>query len=159
MKNKILKYKEYLDRFPNCPSDDFSNENSESYRWVNKRPTNNDFIPLNLIKEPPPRVLEDSDLMCIGYGLSFFDSLIKAYEKYLNLYNKKREHLKVIFISDYGNSIAKININKSDGLKGNHNTETGHFTFHIYDHCDLTSQIIEILNIFDENGKINNIRN
>ncbi|MFY0630723.1 MAG: hypothetical protein JXR05_10100 [Flavobacteriaceae bacterium] len=157
MENKILKYQEYLDRFPKCPPSDFSNDDLESFRWINEKPTESDFIPLNLIKDPPQRILDDSDLMCTGYGLSFFDTLVNAYNRYVSLYKKRREHLRNDFITDYGSSIARINLNKCDGLKGNYNTESGHFTFHMYDDSSLISQIGEILNIFDDNGEINNI--
>jgi hypothetical protein len=49
----------------------------------------NDFSPLNALKVPPQRLLDRSDLMCIGYGLSLFDTLEKAKVRFQNLYVRK----------------------------------------------------------------------
>lgn len=157
MKKKKLKYKVQLNSFPECPPKTYCNDNMESYRWVSEKPTENDFIPLNLKREPPPRMLDDTDLLCKGYGLSFFDTQLHAFKQYNRLYTKRRKNQRLDFKEEYGDSIAKTNLSENDGLIGDCNTETGHFTFHMYDDSSLCSQVVEILNIFDENGEINNL--
>lgn len=72
MTKKILKYKQYLEKFPDCPSSNFNEVERDAYRWPNNPLSPNDFIPVNLISEPPPRLLDDSDKMCKAYGLSMF---------------------------------------------------------------------------------------
>lgn len=75
MIGKKFKYRQYLEKFPNCPSSDFEEVEREAYRWTHKPISPSDFTPVNLIKEPPPRMLDDSDKICMGYGLSMFDTL------------------------------------------------------------------------------------
>lgn len=154
MKSKKIKYKQLLDEFPNCPPEEFSEIEAESFRWVHSELIPRDFLPLNIINEPPARILDNSDLVCKGYGLSFFNSYNNAKEKYKRLYTNKRVKFRDSFMEDYGDSIAKIQLLKKLGISGDLNKETGHFTFHEYEETNLINRITEILNIFDDDGKI-----
>ncbi|MBD1421622.1 hypothetical protein [Sphingobacterium chuzhouense] len=154
MSNKKLKYREYLERFPDCPcSTKYSEVEMFAYRWVKRQEGMSDFMPLNLIKTPPQRILDDSDQMCKGYGLSMFLSLKLAAKKYNNLTAKLRGNLREKQVQDYGKEIALLNLDHGDGIAGDINSVSGHFTFHEYEDADLSNKIIEIFNIFDENGK------
>jgi hypothetical protein len=83
MTDKKLKYLKYLEKFKDCPSSDFIEVDRDAYRWANSPVTPNDFVPINIISEPPARMLDDSDKMCMAYGLSMFNSLINSHRKSL----------------------------------------------------------------------------
>lgn len=156
MKEKKLKYKEYLGNFPNCPSPDFIEVERDAYRWTHHPLFVNDFIPVNLINEPPARMLDDSDKMCIAYGLSMFSSLINSLTKYQLEYKKRRPHQKEQFKEDKGNYIALIKLMMSDGVADIPNeTNYGHFTFHEYSETSLENRVSNFQNIFKENGEFN----
>ena len=156
MHSKKFKYHEYLKIYQNCPPEDYNEINILAYRWVHSTTNKNDFVPVNLINEPPQRLLDDTDKMCMGYGLSVFDTQLNAIDKYESLYNKRRKHLKKIFIEDNGNTVAKIKIERENGIANKPNLNNfGHFTFHEYENKEIMNSIIcktEIL--FDKNGII-----
>jgi hypothetical protein len=152
MQSKKYKYQDSLDLFPNCPPNSYRNIEIECFRWVFKNNISDSFIPMNLIKEPPPRMLDDSDLICKGYGLSLFDTFENGRSRYENLYKRKRGISHEDFINEKGNSIAMLEMNGSEGVYGDLNTENGHFTLHEYEGTDLSSKIVNITEIFDENG-------
>ncbi|WPU98208.1 hypothetical protein SNE26_19480 [Mucilaginibacter sp. cycad4] len=157
MLNKILKYKQFLDNYSDCPSSAFKEISGNYSRWVSLDGNENDFKPVNLITEPPQRLLDDSDKLCMGYGLSFFDTPENALNRYRLLYNKqKRDSLKEIFKNDKGTQIAIIKI-ENDGLGDEPNSTNGHFTFHEYTGIDLANKIESRINIFAEDGTINTI--
>ncbi|MFN0049691.1 MAG: hypothetical protein ACKVOU_11265 [Cytophagales bacterium] len=148
MSFKRLKYQLLLDNYPNCPPKEFMEVKKSAFRWVYENIDNEkNFKPLHLISDPPPKMLDDSDLMCLGYGLSLFDSFEKAYSKYKNLFKSKRN-----FSKSVGSYIVKIDIQFDDGMASIPNIQ-GHFTFHEYENTDLRSRIIELFSIFDSDGK------
>jgi hypothetical protein len=154
MTEKKLKYLQYLEKFKDCPSSGFKEVNREAYRWTRNPVTSNDFIPVNIIGEPPPRILDDTDKMCMGYGLSMFDSLEHSVRKYRKLYDKLRQHQREQFIQDKGNFIALLNLSKNDGLADDPNKGNfGHFTFHEYYHTELQKKVLSVYNIFLDNGE------
>jgi len=156
MHSKKFKYQEYLNKYQNCPPEYYQGINMAAYRWVHNTTHKNDYMPINIINEPPQRMLDDTDKMCMGYGLSVFNTQLNALSKYESLYKKKRKHLKKIFIEDIGNAVAKIKIEREDGIGNKPNLNNfGHFTFHEYENKDLANSIVcktEIL--FDGNGII-----
>lgn len=151
MISKELKYKELLAKFPNCPPEEYKEIKKEAFRWIHEIEHENDFKPLHLIKDPPQKMLDDSDLMCIGHGLSLFDSFINANNKYKDLYTNKRKNKRIDFVNDVGNNIAKLAIDYSDGI-ANHPNNTGHFTFHEYNNVTLKEKIQSFFYIFDSDG-------
>ncbi len=157
MTTKKLKYQELLSQFPNCPSDNYVEIQMNAFRWVHSDEQPNDFKPINLINEPPQRLLDDADLMCMGYGLSLFDSLENAYSQYKRAYVRTRENAKSIFVNDKGSFIATLQLNYADGV-GNeaHKNNHGHFTFYEYENVNLREKVKAISNIFDPNGKFIN---
>jgi hypothetical protein len=140
-----LKYTKLLSEIKNCPSDNFVSIDKIAFRWVHQNPDESDFLPINLIKEPPQRVLDNTDLLCMGYGLSFFNTKENARQKFLNLYERLRTPLQKGFLEEKGNFIAEINLEKSDGLSdapSEHNY--GHFTFFEFMETKLTTKINSI---------------
>jgi len=156
MQAKKFKYAAYLCQSQNCPPDSYIEMECDAYRWIHSTITKNDFLPRNIIQNPPQRILDDSDLMCKGYGLSLFDTNGNAIKTYTKNYSKRRAHLRQSFITEYGDSFCLIKIESSDGLGGDKNKESGHFTFHEYEDSNLEERIINIFNIFDDDGKIIN---
>jgi hypothetical protein len=155
MTNKNLKYKLYLDNYNNCPPSDFHEITGEFCRWVSLTGHENDFKPLNMIALPPQRLLDNSDKFCMGYGLSFFDTLQHAFSRYCELYRKqKRAHLKELFKQDKGTQVSLISINKDDGVADEPNFNTGHFTLHEYDGIDFSNRNLQKIAIFEENGTV-----
>ena len=156
MHSKKLKYQDYLNKYKNCPPEYYQEINTAAYRWVHNTTHKNDYMPINLINEPPQRMLDDTDKMCMGYGLSVFNLLSNAIGKYESIYRKKRRHLKAMFIEDVGEAVAEIKIKRENGIGNEPNLNNfGHFTFHEYENKDIANSIVcktEIL--FDGNGII-----
>ncbi len=118
--------------------------------------TSNDFIPINIISEPSPRMLDDSDKMCMGYGLSMFDSLKNSLEKCRKLHHKFRPHQREQFIQDKVSFIALVSLSKNDGLVDDPIPDNfGHFTFQEYCQAELVNKVTSHYNIFLDNGEIN----
>lgn len=156
MTEKKLKYKQYLDKFPDCPSADFTEVERDAYRWTNNPLSPNDFIPVALISEPPPRMLDDSDKMCMAYGLSMFDTLVNSLSRYKKEYNRRRPHQREQFKQDKGSFIALVKLTKSDGVANIPNVNNyGHFTFHEYSETSLVTKVLTFNTIFKEDGKFN----
>ena len=111
---------------------------------------------MNIIGEPPARILDDTDKMCMAYGLSMFDSLKNSIDKYQKEYIKRRQHQREQFIQDKGNFIALLKLSKNDGLADEPNEGNfGHFTFHEYDQTELEKNVLNLYNIFLDNGDFN----
>jgi hypothetical protein len=101
-------------------------------------------------------MLDDTDKMCMGYGLSMFDSLINSINKYQKIYKKLRQLQKEQFIQDKGSYIGLLNLSNNDGLADNPNEKNfGHFTFHEYCHTILEKKVLHLHNIFLDNGEFN----
>jgi hypothetical protein len=148
MTDKKLKFKQYLEKFPDCPSADFIEVERAAYRWTNNPLSVNDFIPINLISEPPPRMLDDSDRMCLAYGLSMFDTLLNSLSKYQKEHNKRRPHQREQFKQDKGSHISLIKLTKDDGIADIPNDRNyGHFTFHEHSKTNLQAKILTFYNI------------
>lgn len=156
MTDKKLKYKALLETFPNCPSDDFQEVDIKAFRWTKEPVTSKDFVPINILNEPPQRLLDDSDKMCLAYGLSFFDSMENAYSKYIIEYKKRRQHQRLQFLEDRGTFISTIILSTSDGIADiPNNANYGHFTFHQYEGVNLEELVKNTQQIFREDGTIN----
>lgn len=156
MTEKKLKYIQYLEKFKDCPPSDFKEVDRDAYRWTQNPVTTNDFIPVNIIGEPPARILDETDKMCMAYGLSMFDSLKNSIIKYQKEYKKRRQHQREQFIKDKGNFIAFLKLSKNDGLADEPNEENfGHFTFHEYYKTELEKKVLNLYNIFLDNGEFN----
>ena len=151
MLSRKLKYQEYLDRFQNCPPDFYRDIDRNAFRWVFQENLSASFKPMNLVKEPPQRMLDDSDLMCKGYGLSLFDTLENGQARFKALYKKKRGLSHQEFIEDKGNAVAELEMTGDEGVYGDLNTHNGHFTFHEYEATDLAIKIIHLSEIFNKN--------
>ena len=119
----------------NCdcpPTENYSSEDKVAYRWVHsdiEHPYN--FIPV--FKINPNRVdnYEKCEEKCKGFGLSLFNDLKKA-EKRLSGFLKR----KPLLAKTLGSAIAEGTIEKTEGVAGL-TDETGHFTFHEEEKCDL----------------------
>lgn len=156
MTEKKLKYKKYLEQFPDCPPSEFKEIERDAFRWSNNPLSINDFIPVNLISEPPPRMLDDSDKMCMAYGLSMFDTLLNSLAKYQKEHDKRRPHQREQFKQDKGIYIALVKLSKEDGVADIPNENNhGHFTFHEYSEASLEGNILAFYNIFKEDGEFN----
>lgn len=139
-----LKYQTNLDEFPNCPPSYYKERTENAFRWIFRNRLSDGFIPLNKIKEPPQRMLDDSDMMCKGFGLSFFDTYAQAFTRFEVLYKRKRGLSHEMFIADKGDSIAELDMTENDGIFGGINNGNGHFTFHEFEETDLTKNILII---------------
>lgn len=152
MNSNKFKFQNYLDLFPNCPPDSYKNIDIQCFRWVFKDNISNSFAPMNLIKGPPLRILDDGDLMCKGYGLSLFDTFENSRSRFENLYKRKRGLSHEDFTGEKGDSVARLHMNGNEGIYGDMNTVNGHFTFHEYEGTDLSVKIVNITEIFNEDG-------
>ncbi len=145
-----LKYKDFLRQFDHCPAANFSGVSMLAFRWVHAQAHENDFKPLWLIQYPPAKVLDESDKMCSGYGLSLYKNETEAKARYKAVLANKPPKLQVKFRRDKGDYIAHLQLHETDGLAGDFNEETSHFDFHEYENADLSKRIIKRINIFDD---------
>jgi hypothetical protein len=152
MDSKKFKYQQRLDKLVDCPPSIYKPVQMNAFRWIHTTEHTNSFTPMHLIKTPPPRMLDDSDLMCKGHGLSLFDTLEHGIARYKKLYKNKRAIAHQAFVEEKGDAVAMLKLEVENGVAGDLNLENGHFTFHEYDETDLSNQIVHITTLFDENG-------
>lgn len=153
MKQKKMKYQLYLSQYPNFSFENFGEVDMAAFRWVHKIIIDSDFLPLNLINNPPARILDDADKTCLGYGLSLFDDMdnaLKGYKKGFSKYKNQRKRCASLFVKEKGDSIAQIKLEKRDGIANTPN-ESGHFTFFEYEDVCWPEKIKEITVIIKEN--------
>jgi hypothetical protein len=144
-----LKYRMYLSGYANCPTPDFSEVAMKAYRWVHALPHDNDFKPVWLIQKPPAQVLDETDKMCSGYGLSMYSDLNLSIASYRSILATKPLKFQEKFRRDKGDCVAEIDLIKTDGVAGDCNRQTGHFDFHEYENTDLSLRITKRINIFE----------
>ena len=116
-----------------CPPSDYLPKNVEvAFRWVYDNINNaNNF--LTQYEKEPSRFNEKSDaLKCAALGLSFFDSLENAKNRFNNL----KIQMGGKIYDTLGKHIAKGSIQSSDGVSGLCNN-IGHFTHHSYYYIKL----------------------
>jgi len=148
MSKRPLKYQEYLNKYNNCPPSTCREMETTCYRWVHKPVNNEDFYPLQLIPGSPPREFDDSDKQCSSYGLSLHSTLSSSKEAYLKEYNKRsREDGKLKFKQAKGEYIAKLNLQKEDGIHSEANMDK-HFTFYRYEECNFLERVIYLFDNF-----------
>jgi hypothetical protein len=58
-------------------------------------------------------MLDDTDLMCKGFGLSLFETYYKAVARYTALYNRKRGLSHEDFILEKGDAIAELEMTEN----------------------------------------------
>ena len=151
MHSKQFKYKQFLKIYSDCPPDNYKEIDIPMFRWISLISKEN-FVPMNLQKEPPQRILDNSDTMCKGYGLSMFNSFDAGKSRYKSLYKKKRGVTHNDFVLEKGDAIAELKMNGAEGIYGNLNIKNGHFTFYEFIQTDLQTKIIKTIKIFDNNG-------
>lgn len=131
VKKSKFKYQMYLHEIQNCPPQNYSQRKFIAYRFVHKYIDHkNNFLPALLLK--PKRRLSTEHEKCKAYGLSFFNTLQNAKEKYRQLIKTNRQiHLNI------GTHIAEGVIVKADGIASLAHRKTGHITFHEYVETDM----------------------
>lgn len=142
---KKHKYAEELSKL-NCdcpPKEGYNCQDREAYRWVHADIDHHyNFMPA--LKITPSRIEgEKCKNICKGFGLSFFDDLQKAENKLSSFLERKPQLAKT-----FGTAIAKGSLEKGEGVS-NLADDTGHFTFHEDENCDLKPKftIIKSINI------------
>lgn len=146
MNSKKFKYQDYITKFHNCPPIVYNEKGIKAYRWVFSESDNNSFRPVLIID--PARQLGDDDKNCEGFALSMFEQEDSAYQKYKKLV-RNRPHLK----NNFGTMIAELQISPNDGVCSEPEENNYlHFNFHEYYYTDLSKKIVNIVDIFDENG-------
>ncbi len=146
MNSKKLKYQKYTNELLNCPPITYKEIEASVFRWVFTECDDNSFIPVLIID--PARQLGDEDKTCEGYALSMFEQEKGAYQKYKKLV-KNKPHLK----ANFGTKIAELQLLMSEGVSSEPEVNNyTHFNFHEYEGTNLPKKIVNIANIFDENG-------
>jgi hypothetical protein len=122
----MFKYQTYFEELKIlCPPSNYSPQNRDAFRWIfDDMGNENNFKPVFL--KNPKRFNEKSDAeQCMAMGLSFFDSLETAENRFIKL--KKRlgeEAYKVL-----GSQIVQGQIMEKDGVNSSSDLN-GHFTHH-----------------------------
>ena len=87
-------------------------------------------------------------MKCMGYALSMFESEKGAFERY-----KKLVYARPELKETYGTIIAELDISINDGLVSALGQDKyTHFSFHEYEGIALSKKVINIAQIFKENG-------
>jgi hypothetical protein len=145
---RVFKYKQYLDKYKNCPHDDCTEKDIIAYRWVHQPLIISDFEPILINSDPPPRVLGKDDELCTGYALSLFIDFNLAKSLYIKRYdNQYNEKKRISYKKRLGTHTAKLAIEKEDGVSDNPK-ESGHFNFFEYAECNLLNKVVEIIDNF-----------
>jgi hypothetical protein len=120
-----LNYQKEIDKIDNCP---LNNEEGAKtlYRFVTPNLDNDSFDPQSIILKPK---YQD---MCIAWGLSTFNSLDAAEQRYNSLSPKIKGKYK---------SIAKGIITDKDGIKHQSGSNENHYTY-------FPKQNLNLLGIF-----------
>ncbi len=152
MHDKPFKYRYFLDNFRDCPPGDFEELDVTAYRWVFEDLTEErNFQPVLIAK--PSRI---SDVMfqtetakCQGYGLSFFDSLENARNRFerINAFFQERDQK---FSLEVGTKVAAVSLNPTNGVgskPSSGKSNKGQFTFHEYQYNNFFTQILDVENL------------
>ena len=134
---KEMKYKSEIDAIEaagtKCVGSNYLENELGAYRWTFEKIDH----PKNFI--PRAKILNTEELKktCIGWALSFFNTETNAINE-LNRYcaDKKQLYKKL------GTHIAEGNISKTDGVSGNFNEVSGHFSHYEYKGTDFSKKFI-----------------
>ncbi len=149
MSKRLLKYQKYLDKYKNCPPQNFIERDFECFRWVHDKPTEKNFLPIPFIRPVMQRQLDDNDKGCIYYALSVYKDLKSARNAYKYRCSKFRtEDLEMKFRDAIGEYAAKLQIEKADGISNAPDNRTGHISFYEYTDCKLLDKIKGRFDIF-----------
>ena len=144
---KVLKYKEYLDKYKKkCPAEDCIEKDFKCFRWIHKEYSENDFLPQIFMN--PPRIIDKRDLSCKHFSLSVFDTLINAINKYKKICGVNKENYVEDFKKEVGEHSAELALIKDDGVSDTAHTITGHISFYPYENCKLLEKVIGIFDNF-----------
>jgi hypothetical protein len=127
------KYNAELDKLPDCPPSVAHAKKIEAFRFVFddiNHPHN--FLPALKIK--PTRKFKNDQERCMAYGLSMFDSMEKAKDKYAKLEKSIPKIGKRI-----GTHIAKGLLEEADGVTTKAD-KRGHFTLYEFKGTDLKAK-------------------
>jgi hypothetical protein len=123
-----LKYKKKIDNCA-CDFDDFKERERTSYRWCfSEISDERNFLPKYLRKP------DEEDDNCLGWGLSFFNTLEEGKQRLNEVVG-----LRTFLYKKLGDHIAIGELSKEDGIS-NKSDRTGHFTLFEYKNVDLSKK-------------------
>jgi hypothetical protein len=126
----------------NCPPANYQPTNREAYRFVHEDVNHpNNFLPVFKIKPARKLSTTDDSQVCKGYGLSMFDTLENASNRYNSLTADNPNIWRSI-----GTHIAKGQLTERCGVCGSVDSR-GHFTFHEYEGIDLVNKFAIVLRV------------
>ncbi len=140
---KTYKYQEYLDKYPDCPPESYTELSMSAFRWVfeeGHEKEGGSFLPVSLINPRRINSFDEDSKKCESYGLSMFDSLRNARSRFFLLRKRVKELEKRV-----GKWVAELKIEKEDGVgsQPTNNKSRGHFTFHVYKSVNLSEKIVD----------------
>lgn len=141
-----FKYQSEIESIPDCPPDDYKSQRLKAFRFVFEDTNHqNNFRPVLIIKPRRRKtgMFRRNTAKCQGYGLSFFDSLENAHQKYFKLIKIRPQLAKTL-----GTHIAEGVIDRTDGVVSKINRE-GHFTLHEFEQVDLKDKFSPVLEVYD----------
>jgi len=149
MSSKRFKYQEFLEKFDNCPPENFKEVEIKAFRWVFEECGQESFLPVLIID--PLRKFGNDKLKCSGYAISMFEDKRNACVKYKKLIGSVPK-----FQEKVGTCIAEINIDIKDGICSTPEMNNYlHFDLHLYFVSDLSKKVLSIAIILDDDGNIN----
>lgn len=147
MAERIYKHDQYLNQYEDCPSATCSETERDIFRWVHKKPSEANFIPVPLMSGEILIDASDKKRKCQDYSLSVWDTLELAKIKFLEQYTRQPPNKQSEYIANKGDSVALICLKKEHGVLSKN--KNGHFSLFEYSGVELHKNIMEIFTIFD----------
>jgi len=132
---KEMKYKAEIDAIEatgtTCGGSTYVENDLDAYRWTFEQITHSD----NFI--PRAKILKTEKLKndCLGWALSFFDTEPHAVDELNRICTDKKNLYKKL-----GTHISEGKINTTDGVNGNFNNTSGHFSHYEYKGTDFSKK-------------------
>ena len=136
----MFKYQTYFENLNvPCPPKHYIADDKEAFRWIFDAPIGEDnFVPVYF--KNPKRFNEKSDeARCMALGLSFFETLETAEQRFLQLKKRLGEEA----YKTLGTHIAKGQLQAEDGVNSPPQIN-GHFTHHPSDSFSYHKNIISV---------------
>ncbi len=123
----MLKYQSYFEKLiAPCPPSNYTLNKREAFRWIFDSVADKENFKPAYFKNPKRFNDKSDEEMCMAMGLSFFDTLENAENRFLKLKNRLGQEAYKILGTQIGSGLLQeedgVN-SKSDG--------NGHFTHHI----------------------------
>lgn len=143
--NRIFKYAQAFQKheIAACPPPAYQELEMDAHRYVFEDLNDGrNFLPVLLLQPERINRMKNAVEKCHGFGLSLF----VTEEKAVGNYQYWMERTGGNFASIVGNYLAKLALQKEDGVISKPE-KSGHLTFHEYSDCQLKNRVVSVIKI------------